>query len=71
VVPCSEAWSVRLAAGVGLKLPIRPARVQGALFELPYSLPTHLAFIDSVNEIIGRPTADHCSLVGMRLSELE
>ena len=56
---------------MGLKLPIRPARVQGALFELPYSLPTHLAFIDSVNEIIGRPTADHCSLVGMRLSELE
>lgn len=71
VVLCSGAWSVGLAAGVGLKLPIRPARVQVALFERLYSLPTHLAFIDSVNEISGRPTADHCTLVGMRLSELE
>ena len=50
VVLCSGAWSVGLAAGVGLKLPIRPARVQVALFERPYSLPTHLTFIDSVNE---------------------
>ena len=47
VVLAAGAWSVPLAAGVGLKLPIHPARVQVALFERPYSLPTHLTLIDS------------------------
>ena len=71
VVLCCGAWSVELAAGVGLDLPVKPARIQLALFERPPALPTHPAFIDSVNEISGRPTADRSTLVGMRLSELE
>lgn len=71
VVLCCGAWSVELAAGVGLDLPVKSARIQVALFGRPHSLPTHPAFIDAVNEISGRPTADRSTLVGMRLSELE
>jgi sarcosine oxidase, subunit beta len=71
VVLCAGAPSVPLAASVGLDLPIRPARVQVALFERPYSLSTHLTTIDSVYGISFRPTADRCTLVSMRLPELE
>ncbi len=71
VVLCCGAHSVPLAAGVGLELPIRPARVQVALFGRPYSLPSHLTTIDAVGEISFRPTADRCTLVEMRLSGLE
>lgn len=68
---CNGSWAVPLARGVGLDLPIDTARVQVALFERPNNLPTHLTMIDAVNEISTRPTADRCTLVGMRLSELE
>lgn len=71
VVLATGAWSVPLAAGVGADLPIRPARIQVALFERPYTLSTHLALIDAVGEVYARPTADRCTLVGMRTSELE
>ncbi len=71
VVLCCGAWSVPLAAGVDLELPIEPARVQIALFERPFSLPTHLTLIDSVIDVASRPTADRCTLVSMRLSEME
>ena len=71
VVLAAGAWSVPLAAGVGLDLPIRAARIQVALFERPYSLPTHLTMIDAVSDIYCRPTADRCTLVGMRMNELE
>jgi sarcosine oxidase, subunit beta len=71
VVLAAGAWSVPLAAGVGLDLPIRPARAQVALFERPYSVATHLTVIDSVLGVYARPTADHCTLVGHRTEELE
>ncbi len=71
VVLASGAWSVPLAESVGLRLPVRPARVQVALFERPQELPTHLTLIDTANEVYARPTADRCTLVGRRLPEAE
>lgn len=71
VVLAAGAWSVPLAAGVGLDLPIAPARTQVALFERPYAVPTHLTVIDSVLGVYARPTADHCTLVGHSGEETE
>lgn len=66
VVLAAGAWSVPLAAGVGLELPIQPARVQVSLFERPYALATHLTIIDSVLGFYARPAAEHATLVGLR-----
>jgi sarcosine oxidase, subunit beta len=66
VVLAAGAWSVPLAAGVGLELPIRPARVQVSLFERPYTLATHLTLIDSVLGFYARPAAERATLVGLR-----
>ncbi len=71
VVLAAGAWSVPLAACVGVELPIRPARVQVSLFERPAELPTHLTFIDPANEVYARPTADRGTLVGRRITEAE
>jgi sarcosine oxidase, subunit beta len=68
VVLAAGAWSTPLAAGAGLELPIHPARVQVALFERPYSLPTHLTLIDSALGFYARPTAERDTLVGTRAS---
>jgi len=65
-VLAAGAWSVPLADGVVLELPIEPARVQVALFERPYSLPTHLTIIDSVLGFYARPAAERATLVGTR-----
>ena len=66
VVLATGAWSVPLTASIGLELPIEPARVQVALFERPYSLPTHLTLIDSVLGFYARPAAERATLVGTR-----
>ncbi len=66
VVLAAGAWSVPLAEGVGLELPIRPARVRVALFERPYELPTHLALIDTTEGFYARPAAERATLVGSR-----
>lgn len=66
VVLAAGAWSVPLAAGVGLELPIQPARVQVSLFERPYALATHLTIIDSTLGFYARPAAEHATLVGLR-----
>ncbi len=66
VVLAAGAWSVPLATGIGLELPIRPARVQVALFERPYSLPAHLTLIDSILGFYVRPAAERATLVGTR-----
>jgi sarcosine oxidase, subunit beta len=66
VVLAAGAWSVPLASGVGLEVPIQPARVQVSLFERPYALATHLTIIDSVLGFYARPTAEHATLVGLR-----
>ena len=66
VVLAAGAWSVPLAASAGLELLVHPARVQVALFERPYSLPTHLTLIDSALGFYARPTAERATLVGTR-----
>ena len=66
VVLAAGAWSVSLSAGVGLGLPIRPARVRVALFERPYELPTHLTLIDTTEGFYARPAAERATLVGGR-----
>lgn len=69
VVLASGAWSVPLAREVGVRLPVRPVRVQVALFERPYTLPTHMTIIDAATRAYARPTADRCTLVGSRTAE--
>ena len=69
VVLAAGAWSVPIAASVGLKLPICSARVQVALFERPYTLPTHLMLLDASSHAYSRPTADRCTLVGSRTAD--
>lgn len=66
VVLANGAWSVTLAEGAGLELPIKPVRVQVALFERPYALPTHLTIIDSVLGFYARPAAERATLIGLR-----
>jgi sarcosine oxidase subunit beta len=66
VVLAAGAWSMPLAEGVGLDLLIRPARVQVALFERPYALPTHLTLIDTIEGFYTRPAAERATLVGSR-----
>ena len=66
VVLAAGAWSVPLAAGVGLELPISPVRVQVALFERPYTLATHLTIIDSVSGFYARPATERGTLIGLR-----
>jgi sarcosine oxidase subunit beta len=66
VVLAAGAWSVPLAGGAGVRLPIRPARVRVALFERPYELPTHLTIIDTVEGFYARPAAERATLVGSR-----
>lgn len=66
VVVAAGAWSGPLVAGVGLELPIRPVRVQVALFGRPYGLPTHLTIIDSVSGFYARPAAERATLIGLR-----
>jgi len=68
LVLAAGAWSVPIAASVGVELPIQPARVRVALFERPYSLPTHLTFIDTVEGFYARPTAERATLVGSHSS---
>ncbi|MGF1471080.1 MAG: NAD(P)/FAD-dependent oxidoreductase [Rubrobacteraceae bacterium] len=66
VVLAAGAWSVPLAAGVGLNLPIRPSRVQLAIFDRPYSLTSHLTIIDSALGFYARPTSEQATLAGLR-----
>jgi sarcosine oxidase subunit beta len=66
VVLAAGAWSAPLAGGVGLDLPIRPARVRVALFQRPFLLPTHLTLIDTTEGFYTRPAAEQTTLVGSR-----
>jgi sarcosine oxidase subunit beta len=66
VVLAAGAWTVPLTEGVGLSLPIRPARVRVALLERPYELPTHLTLIDTTEGFYARPAAERATLGGGR-----
>ncbi|MDP8940632.1 MAG: FAD-binding oxidoreductase [Actinomycetota bacterium] len=66
VVLAAGAWSAPLAESAGLELPIRPVRVQVALFERPDALPTHLTIIDPISGFYARPAAERTTLIGLR-----
>lgn len=66
VVLVAGAWSVPIAQDAGLVLPIRPVRVQVALFGRPYTMTRHLTIIDSATGFYARPAAEQSTLVGLR-----
>jgi sarcosine oxidase, subunit beta len=63
-VLCSGAWSVVLASGAGVELPIRPTAVK--LGFVKRTGPMHLIVIDAVNGIYLRPDPSGRTLVGRR-----
>jgi sarcosine oxidase subunit beta len=71
VLLAAGAWTPELAAGVGVRLPIRPARIQVMLYQRPPELATHLAMTDVANDTYLRPTAELCTLVGRHAPERE
>lgn len=71
VVLAAGIWSVPLSRKVGLELPIEPAQVWVALMKRPYTLPQHLAVLDSKINVYVRPAGENCTLFGKRRSELE
>lgn len=71
VVLAAGAWSVPLAASIGVELPVRPTRVQVMLFERPYSIPMHLTMTDTVTDLYLRSTADRCTLAGREAPDRE
>ncbi|WP_028922596.1 NAD(P)/FAD-dependent oxidoreductase [Pseudonocardia acaciae] len=71
VLLAAGAWTPGLAAGVGVELPIRAARIQVMLYQRPYQLTTHLVMTDVANDTYLRPTADWCTLVGRHAPERE
>jgi glycine/D-amino acid oxidase-like deaminating enzyme len=56
VVLATGPWAARLAAGVGLRLPVQPSRTQVALFRQPTELGTGPVYGDFVQGIYFKPT---------------
>ncbi len=69
VVLANGGWSLPLAAGVGLDLPIELVRVQVAFFRRPADLPAGhdgpVTFIDRRHGIYARPDGAHDLLIGL------
>jgi len=65
VINCAGPWGARVAALAGLDLPIRPARVQVAVFERPPAFAaSHPVVLDFVHASYFRPETGDLSLVG-------
>ncbi len=65
VINCAGPWGARVAALAGLQLPIRPARVQVAVFERPRAFASlHPVVLDFVHASYFRPETGELSLVG-------
>jgi len=64
VALCAGAWSRRLAAGVGVDVPLRPTAVKLAFVER--RVPHHLTVIDAPGGIYVRPDGAGATLVGRR-----
>jgi len=65
VINCAGPWGARVAALAGLDLPIRPARVQVAVFERPRTFASlHPVVLDFVHASYFRPETGELSLVG-------
>jgi sarcosine oxidase subunit beta len=65
VVDVAGAWAGRLAATVGLDLPIKVWRHDVAYVQRPPDVPRHVAFIDFENAFYCRPEGESLSLVAL------
>jgi len=65
VVDAAGAWAGRIAAMVGLDLPIEVWRHDVAYVERPPDLPRHVAFIDFENAFYARPEGESLTLVAL------
>jgi sarcosine oxidase subunit beta len=69
VVDVAGAWSARLAATVGVDVPIEPWRHDTAYFGLPEGRPRDFPIvIDNLNDVYFRPEGRELMLVGLEIS---
>lgn len=65
VVDAAGAWAGRVAAMVGLEVPINVWRHDVAYVQRPPDIPRHVAFIDFLNAFYSRPEGESLSLVAL------
>jgi sarcosine oxidase, subunit beta len=65
VVDAAGAWAGRIAAMVGLQVPIEVWRHDVAYVQRPPDIPSHVAFIDFQNAFYCRPEGESLSLVAL------
>jgi len=65
VVDSAGAWAGRIAATVGLTLPLDVWRHDVAYVQRPPDIPRHIAFIDFLNAFYSRPEGEHLTLVAL------
>jgi len=65
VVDAAGAWAARIAAMVGLEIPVNVWRHDVAYVQRPPDLPRHIAFIDFQNAFYCRPEGESLTLVAL------
>jgi sarcosine oxidase subunit beta len=65
VVDAAGAWAGRVAASVGLELPLNVWRHDVAYVQRPPDIPRHIAFIDFLNAFYSRPEGESLTLVAL------
>jgi len=75
VVLANGAWSVPLAAGVGVAIPIEPLAVRLAFIQRPQGLRrgwgAHLVLLDRANGSYIRPDGEDLSMIGLAVERVE
>ncbi|TCP59423.1 glycine/D-amino acid oxidase-like deaminating enzyme [Tumebacillus sp. BK434] len=69
VVLATGAWTPRLAAGLGLQLPVRSKTIQVHFYKRPSGAALHPAFLDDTTDLYARPEAGGLSLIGLPVDE--
>jgi sarcosine oxidase subunit beta len=65
VVDAAGAWAARVAASVGLEVPVNVWRHDVAYVQRPPDIPRHIAFIDFQNAFYSRPEGESLTLVAL------
>jgi sarcosine oxidase subunit beta len=65
VVDAAGAWAGRVAATVGLDLPLSVWRHDVAYVHRPPDIPRHVGFIDFANLFYSRPEGEHLTLIAL------
>ena len=65
VVDAAGAWAGRVAASVGLELPLNVWRHDVAYVQRPPDIPRHIGFIDFLNAFYSRPEGESLTLVAL------